>query len=111
MTIRTEEEWQQLLASQPSCGLSVKDFCRKHQISTSTFYKRGARPELLQAVNDFVKITSIVETPAMPEATVVISVVTQSETISLQTSVGIFSFPCSLPASYMATLIRELLPC
>ncbi|MCD7888747.1 MAG: hypothetical protein LUG23_02290 [Oscillospiraceae bacterium] len=39
MKRRTKEEWNNIINNQISSGLSIKDYCIKHNISSSNFYK------------------------------------------------------------------------
>ena len=55
MKHKTKDEWQKLISQQQTRGLAFVDFCKKHRVSTSSFYKFLGR--LQQQVNQprFVK--------------------------------------------------------
>ena len=56
MTKRSHEEWVDLIKQQPASGLTIKDFCRQHQLSTSTFYARKANLANVDTAGPFVKV-------------------------------------------------------
>jgi transposase-like protein len=35
---RSPQEWQHLIQTQQTSGLSIADFCRQHSLNPSTFY-------------------------------------------------------------------------
>jgi len=37
-TTRSQEQWQTILNEQQTSGLTIIEYCREHQLSTSSFY-------------------------------------------------------------------------
>ena len=35
---RNQEQWQVIIEKQQTSGLTIIDYCREHQLSTSSFY-------------------------------------------------------------------------
>lgn len=54
---RSDKQKQALLIEYPHSGLSKANFCKKHKISTSTFYKWQKDFSKQQSVAEFVDIT------------------------------------------------------
>ena len=101
MTKRSYEEWVDLIKQQPASGLTIKGFCRQHQLTTSTFYARKANLANVDTAAPFVKV----KVEARQQ------VRTSQQPISLQHQTGLWTFPCSLPASYLLEIIRGLQTC
>jgi len=107
MAKRSRKDWAALIKQQPASGLTITAFCRQHKLSNSTFYARKANKAKIKSVTPFVKAT--VATPT--------SVITQAQpgepqqTICLQHQTGLWTFPCSLPTSYLLEIIKGLQAC
>jgi hypothetical protein len=107
MPKRSHEDWAALIKQQPASGLTITAFCRQHKLTNSSFYARKANKAKIKSVTPFVKAT--VATPT--------SVITQAQpsepqqTICLQHQTGLWTFPCSLPASYLLEIIKGLQAC
>ena len=96
---RKADEWRALILAQQHSELSIADFCKQHQLSTSAFYKNRA---------DLMFDES-------PPATFIAAKVTQSQSIEIQTA----STPpfvlrhqhveLSLPASTSPEFIADLM--
>ena len=58
---RSQKQWQTILEKQQTSGLTIIDYCRQHQLSTSSFYM--SRKKLGITSSNFVraKITQQVE--------------------------------------------------
>lgn len=93
---RSQTQWQVIIKAQQSSGLTVLDYCQKHQLSTSSFYavkkKMGISP------SNFVraKITQQVE---FVEDKSLITVTIGKVSVSL---------PSNTSATYLSQLLREL---
>ena len=94
--MKSQEQWQQIFAEQKSSGLTIVDFCRQHQLSTSNFYTR--RKLLVKSEHTFVqaKITQQVE------------LMSKGEPIMVNIGKATVSLPDKTPASYLVHLLREL---
>ena len=109
MATRSHEDWVTLLQEQPASGLTISAFCRLHKLSISSFYARKAdmaKMSILK-VAPFVKATlaspTAMTTQAQPSAS--------GQTIRFQHQTGLWTFPCSLPASYLLEIIKGLQAC
>jgi len=107
MTKRSHEDWAALIKQQPTSGLSIANFCRQHKLSTSSFYTRKAAIDDIntQTVDPFVKATVAASTEVIPQPD------SSEHTISLQHQTGTWTFPSSLPASYLLEIIKGLQSC
>ncbi|MDB2387162.1 IS66 family insertion sequence element accessory protein TnpB [Shewanella sp.] len=107
MAKRSHDDWTNLIQQQPSSGLTITDFCRKHKLSTSTFYARKAIMTNTPPKNgaSFVKAVAPATTPVITQA------VTPQPTICLQHQTGLWTFPSSLPPSYLLEFIKGLQAC
>jgi putative transposase len=103
MAKRSHDDWTNLIQQQPGSGLTITGFCRQHKLSTSSFYARKASmtntPQKKGA--SFVKAVA----PAITQA------VTSQPTICLQHQTGLWTFPSSLPPSYLLEFIKGLQAC
>lgn len=43
MARKTPEQWQIIFKDQENSGLSIPEYCRQHNINTTTFYNRRAK--------------------------------------------------------------------
>jgi putative transposase len=112
MATRSHEDWVTLLQEQPASSLTITAFCRLHKVSISSFYARKADMAKMSIpkVAPFVKAT-------LASPTAITSLTTQAQpcnpqlTICLQHQTGLWTFPCSLPASYLLEIIKGLQAC
>jgi len=58
MVNKKKRDWQKLLSDYRSSGDSVRSFCQKHRISTSSFYHWLARDDELQGDISFVPVVN-----------------------------------------------------
>jgi len=107
MAKRSHEDWASLIKHQPASGLSIKDFCHQQQCCISSFYARKAMMTKthIQKVEPFVKAT--ISTPTK----VVAQPYASQQTINLHHQTGLWTFPDSLPASYLLEMIKGLRSC
>mgnify|MGYP001220454115 CR=1 FL=1 len=105
MAKRSHEDWTNLIQQQPSSGLTITDFCRQHKLSTSSFYARKASMTNTTPKSgaSFVK--------AVAPVTVITQALTSQPTICLQHQTGLWTFPISLPPSYLLEFIKGLQTC
>lgn len=107
MAKRSHEDWAALIQQQPASGLTITAFCRQHKLSISSFYARKSHKAKITTVTPFVKAT--VATPT--------SMTTQAQpchpqqSICLQHQTGLWTFPSSLPATYLLDIIKGLQAC
>ncbi|PHR80807.1 MAG: IS66 family insertion sequence hypothetical protein [Colwellia sp.] len=94
---RSHVQWQNIIEEQEISGLTIADYCRQHQISTTTFY--ACRKKFGASQSTFVKatITQQVEVFANPEP------------MSLSIGSATLTLPSTTSASYVAQLLRELI--
>lgn len=92
---RNLSQWQSIIEAQQSSGSTVIDFCRQHNISTSTFY--AARKKLEPISRGFVRATLTQE----------VELVTQAP-IELTVGLAKVTLPCATSPSYLAQVLREL---
>ena len=109
MTKRSHEDWAALIKQQPTSGLSIANYCRQHKLSTSSFYTRKAAIDDSGTqkieIEPFVKATVAASTEVIPQPD------SSEHTISLQHQTGTWTFPSSLPASYLLEIIKGLQSC
>ena len=107
MAKRSHGDWTNLIQQQPASGLTITAFCRQHKLSTSTFYARKAIMTNTPSKNgtSFVKAVASATTPVITQA------VTSQPTICLQHQTGLWTFPDSVPASYLLEIIKGLRAC
>ncbi|WDE11854.1 IS66 family insertion sequence element accessory protein TnpA [Thalassomonas haliotis] len=93
--VKSQQQWQQILADQKTSGLTIVDYCRQHQLSTSNFYLR--RKQLATAEYTFIeaKITKQTEVVVTP---LPITITLGKATVSL---------PGTTTAAYLGQLLRE----
>lgn len=95
--MRSQEQWRKIIEDQQSSGLAIIDYCKKHQLSTTSFY--GIRKKLGLSSTSFVraKITKQVE------------VVEERQLIMLTVGKANVSLPTSTSATYLCQLLREFI--
>lgn len=101
MAKRSHEDWAALIQQQPASGLTITAFCRQHKLSVSSFYARKSDKAKIKTVTPFVKAAVAVPTKVCASA----------PTICLQHQTGLWTFPCSLPATYLLDIIKGLQAC
>jgi hypothetical protein len=109
MPKRSHDDWAALIKQQPASGLTITAFCRQHKLSTSVFYahKASIANTSIPKVAAFVKAT--VATPTV--MTTLAQPTTSGQTIGFQHQTGLWTFSCSLPASYLLEIIKGLQAC
>lgn len=94
---RTQQRME-LVRQQPASGLTIEQFCRQHQLATSTFYKYRKQ---LTAQSSFSKVTIQTEHTSLQG-------VVEPAHITLTLPVGELKLPTSTSPSYLSALIKEL---
>ena len=100
MTRRSSADWQTLVEKQITSGLSVTQFCDKHQLSAQYFYARKS------IINKSEPTTFIKAQVVTKQTTVIASQVDQS--ITLNTRVGELTFPHGTSATFIVQLMNGL---
>ena len=98
MKHKTQQHWQDLIKQQADSHLSVLEFCKQHQISTSHFYKH-------KAAN---KVASRSQKNAFVKAERTQSSIPKQETITLQLGQAQLYFPLNIQPSWLADFVRAL---
>lgn len=93
---RNQEQWQAIIEKQQTSGLTIIDYCRENQLSTSSFY--ATRKKLKSTSNNFVhaKVTQQVE------------LITQQQPIELSLGQAKLTFPSNTCPAYLGQVLREL---
>jgi putative transposase len=93
---RSQAQWKTLIEQQQTSGLTIIDYCREHQLSTSNFY--AIRKKLGITSSNFVraKVTQQVE------------LIAQQQSIELFLGQVKLTFPSSTCATYLGQVLREL---
>ncbi len=99
MKNRTQDEWRQLFKEQATGDLSVADFCKKHNIGQSYFYKRKSD---LTAKNIQPIQTSFIKVKPHQGNTAPVSA------IKLQYQQTRLILPVSISPSWLAEFIKAL---
>jgi len=87
-TTRSHEQWRTILNEQQTSGLTIIDYCREHQLATSSFYR--FRKKLGSTSNSFVRT----------------QVTQQVELITQQPPT--LRLPSSTTAAYLGQVLRAL---
>ncbi|ABN63777.1 IS66 family insertion sequence element accessory protein TnpA [Shewanella baltica] len=109
MAKRSHEDWAALIQQQPASGLTITAFCRQYKLSLSGFYARKAdmtktsSPKVTPFVQATVTSPTAMTTQAQPGP--------PQQSICLQHQTGLWTFPCSLPATYLLDIIKGLQAC
>jgi len=94
---RSQAQWQTIIETQQTSGLTIADFCREHQLSTTTFY--AVRKKLGLTSGNFVRA----------RVTQQIELVAQQPSIELTVGQATVKLPGTTSASYLGQVLRELL--
>lgn len=92
---KSQQQWQQIFAEQKASGLSIVDYCRQQQLSTSNFYK--CRKQLTASEQPFIqaKISQATEIKSPPSE------------ITITVGKATMSVPSTTSAAYLGRLLRE----
>ena len=93
--VKSQEKWQQILADQKASGLTIVDYCRQHQLSTSNFYTRRK----LLAASEF----TFIEAKITQQTELVVT----SEPITITMDKATVSLPGTTTAAYLGQLLRD----
>lgn len=107
MAKRSHEEWVDLIIQQPASGLTIMAFCRQHKLPFSSFYARKSNMSKTKTVTPFVKATVATSTAMTLQA----QPCHPQQLSCLQYQTGLWTFPCSLPASCLLDIIKGLQAC
>jgi hypothetical protein len=95
---RSQQQWRELIAAQECSNLSIVEYCRKHKISTKSFYGRRS---------EFKKQASTSPRPAFIKA-VPPSSSTSSEFAVLSVGSAKLHLPKQTDTKWLAALMRQL---
>ena len=95
-TTRSQEQWQTILNEQQTSGLTIIEYCREHQLSTSSFYV--FRKKFGLASSSFVRA----------KVTQQIELIAHQQPIELTLGKAKLTFPSSISATYLGQVLREL---
>ena len=95
MKHKSLDEWRELIAQQQSSELSIVDFCKKHRLATSSFYKFRGRLQQ-DSSSKFIKASK-----SAIDATIQPSVSIRLGEVSLS-----FSTPCE--PVWLASFVKAL---
>ena len=93
---RSHEQWRTILNEQQASGLTVIDYCREHQLSTSSFYV--FRKKLGITSSSFVRT----------QVTQQVELVTQQSLIELTLGKATLKLPSNTSATYLGQVLRAL---
>ncbi len=93
---RSHEQWRTILNEQQTSGLTIIDYCREHQLATSSFYV--FRKKLGVTSNNFVRT----------QVTQQVEVITQQPLIELTLGKATLRLPSSTSATYLGQVLRAL---
>ncbi len=93
---RNQEQWKVIIEKQQASGLTIINYCREHQLSTSSFY--AVRKKLESPPSNFIraKVTQQVE------------LIAPHQPIELSLGSATLSFPSHISATYIGQVMREL---
>jgi len=94
---RSHEQWRTILTEQKASGLTIIDYCREHQLATSSFYV--FRKKLGVTSNSFVR-TNVTQQ---------VELISQQQPIELTLDKGILRLPSSTSATYLGQVLRALI--
>lgn len=93
---RNETQWQTLIQNQQTSGLTISNYCQQHQLPTSSFY--AFKKKLGLTSNSFVRAKVIQQIEFLEE----------QPSITLTVGKANVSLPATIPATYLAQILREL---
>ena len=93
---RSHEQWRTLITEQQASGLTIIDYCRKHQLATSSFYV--FRKKLGINSSSFVRT----------QVTQQVELVTQQSLIELTLGKATLKLPSNTSATYLCQVLRAL---
>lgn len=94
---RNETQWQTLIQDQQTSGLTISDYCQKHQFPSSSFYAFKKKIGLTSSSFFRAKVTQQIE-----------FIEEQQPSIKLTVGKANVCFPATTPATYLAQILREL---
>jgi len=93
---RSQEQWRTILTEQQSSGLSITNYCREHQLPTSSFYVFRKRLGLTSSSFVRAKVTQQVE------------LIAPQQPIELFFGKVTLRIPSSTSATYLGQVLRAL---
>ncbi len=93
---RSHEQWRTILTEQQASGLTIIDYCRKHQLATSSFYVFRKKLGITSSCFVRTQVTQQVE------------LITQQSPIELTLGKATLRLPSSTSATYLGQVLRAL---
>jgi len=93
---RSQEQWQTIIDEQQTSGLTIIDYCRQQQLSTSSFY--AVKKKLGLTSGNFVR-TKITQQVELTEEQAAITLTLGNANVSL---------PSTTSFTYLSQLLRAL---
>lgn len=93
---RSQEQWRTIINEQQASGLTIIDYCREHQLATSSFYV--FRKKLGITSNRFVRT----------KVTQKIELIADHPSIELTFGKATLTLPLHTSATYLGQVLREL---
>ncbi|MGX9463521.1 IS66 family insertion sequence element accessory protein TnpA [Shewanella sp. A14] len=106
-TFRDQLQWQELILAQQQSGLNISTYCRKHKLSTSSFYAHKKRLALTESA--FV-CAQISQHKVTEQQVTQLELVQPQAAIALEFAKAKLHLPHSTSPSFLAQLLRELAP-
>lgn len=93
---RSHEQWQTIIEAQQNSGLTIAQYCREHQLSSTSFYSVRKKLGLIPTGFVRAKITQQVE------------VIEETASVQIMVGKATVQLPGSTPARYLGQVLREL---
>jgi hypothetical protein len=93
---RSQEQWRTLLNEQQASGLTIIDYCREHQLATSSFYM--FRKKLGITSSSFVRT----------KVTQQVKLIAEQHPIELTFGKATLRLPSNTSATYLGQVLRAL---
>ena len=93
---RSHDQWRTILNEQQASGLTIIDYCREHQLATSSFYV--FRKKLCTTSNSFLRT----------QVTQQVELITKQPLIELTLGKATLRLPSNISATYLGQVLRAL---
>ena len=106
-TFRNKQQWQELVLAQQQSGLNISAYCRKHKLSTSSFYAHKKR---LESTEGAFVCAQISQHKVIEHQVTQLELAPPNVAITLELAHAKLHLPHSVSPSFLAQLLRELAP-
>ena len=93
---RSQEQWRTIFNEQQTSGSTIIDYCREHQLSTSSFYMFRKKFGITSSSFVQAKVTQKIE------------LIAHQHPIELTLGKAKLTFPSSTSSTYLGQVLREL---